>query len=196
MIDLDDIELNIGCVIMASGCGRRFGSNKLLVKFQDKTLYQRTFDITEGIFQKRVVVTRTQEVYESAKEQGIDTIFHELPNRNDVVRLGIERMKDMDACVFCPCDQPLLTRDSVQCLVNAFRLEKRKIIRLAWNERPGTPILFDKSCFEELCKLPEKKGGAYLAVKYTDKVAYVQVREEKELMDVDTREQMEELLHL
>lgn len=186
--------MKIGCVVMASGRGRRFGSNKLLAQFQGKMLYQRALELTSGnLFDKRVVITRTKEVYESALAQGIDAIYHELPNRNDVVRLGIEQMKDMDACVFCPCDQPLLTKDSLEHLVEEYRKEDGKIIRLAWEETPGTPILFDKSCFQELSELPEKKGGSYLAVKYKDEVQFVQVKDKRELKDIDTREDLEEL---
>lgn len=191
VIDVDVRYKKIGCVIMASGQGKRFGSNKLLADFHGKPLYQRTIDIIgDRLFDKIVVVTRTNEIYESALKQGLSAILHEYTDRSDVVRLGIEKMQDMDACVFCPCDQPLLKKESLEHLVKNFCNGKGTIIRLAWKESPGTPILFDKKYFGELMALPEKKGGSYLAEKYKNEVVLAQVSDKKELIDIDTREDM------
>ncbi len=193
VIDVDELHKKVGCVIMASGLGIRFGSNKLLATFQGQMLIQRILDTTDGLFSKRVVVTRTKEVEKICKEKNIPVIYHELPNRNDVVRLGTEFMEDMDGVVFCPCDQPFLERASLRKLRNAFSFEKHEILRLAFQERVGTPILFHEKYFDELCNLPEKKGGSYIARKYPDKVSLVFAESEKELYDIDTKEDLMEL---
>ena len=192
LIDLDDVKKKIGCVIMASGLGKRFGSNKLLASFREKCLYQIAFDLTATReFDKRVVVTRTKEVYDAAISQGIPAIYHEFEGRNDVVRLGIEMMEGMDACVFCPCDQPLLKEDSLIRLMQAYVEGNKSIFRLAWGNKPGTPILFDKKYFAELKNLPAKKGGSYIAKIYEDELEFVQVDDEIELRDVDTKADLE-----
>ena len=50
---------SLGCVIMASGLGRRFGGNKLLAELGGKPLLQWVLDATQGMFGcRRVVVTR------------------------------------------------------------------------------------------------------------------------------------------
>lgn len=67
-------------------------------------------------------------------------------------------MMEMDGCIFCPCDQPLLTRASLRKLRNAFSFEEKEILRLAYEDKQGTPILFDKKYFAELSELPEKKA--------------------------------------
>ena len=41
LIDMDEMRLHVGCVIMASGISKRFGENKLLVDFQGETLVER-----------------------------------------------------------------------------------------------------------------------------------------------------------
>ena len=140
----------IGCVIMASGEGKRFGSNKLLAKFQGKLLIQIVLDLTKDLFEKRVVITRSKEVWEICQEQNIPVIFHNLPHRNDTIRLGIETMDGMDACVFCPSDQPLLRKESLKALRGSFEKHKKGIHRLVYGEREGTPILFDKDYFGTL----------------------------------------------
>lgn len=193
--DFDEWKPKTGCVIMASGKSVRFGRDKLLEEFQGKTLIQRTLDLTgQGLFAKRVVVTRNEEVKRLCEEQHVDVIFHSLPGRNDTVRLGIEFMEGMDGCLFCPCDQPLLCKESIKRLLDAFACDKSKIFRLAYRENRGAPILFGKELFEELAALPPGCGGSRLVKKYQDRVEPVPALDETELFDIDTQEDYEWLM--
>ncbi len=188
----------IGCVIMASGLGLRFGSNKLLAEFVGKTLFEHTLELTGGnLFAKRVVVTRNDAVREICDKQNVEVIFHAYPDRNDTVRLGIGQMDEMDACVFCPCDQPLLQRASLKKILREYEAEpaaETAILRLSYEGKVGAPVLFGKAQFEELKTLPPKKGGAYLAKKYPEIVRLVAASNEWELFDVDTQEDLKLLL--
>ena len=141
--------MRVGCVIMASGVSKRFGENKLLVDFHGKKLIERVLALTEGnLFARRIVVTRTKEVAALCREQGIEVIFHEFPGRGDAVRLGVERMMDMDCqidgCLFCPCDQPLLKRESLEKMVEAFEKDARGIFQLCYGSDCGAPMLFSR----------------------------------------------------
>ena len=50
VLDLDSPYGQSGCVIMASGLGKRFGGNKLLARLKGRPLIQYALDATEGIF--------------------------------------------------------------------------------------------------------------------------------------------------
>ncbi len=185
---------SVGCVIMASGLSKRFGRNKLIEEFQGKTLIQRALDLTEGdLFERRIVLTRSEEVRRICESQNIPVLFHDLPERSDAVALGIREMMDLDGCLFCPCDQPLLKRSSLECLVSEFTGEMSEIRRLSYGGKAGSPILFGKGLFEELSCLPHKKGGSYLAQKYPEQVCLTEAEHELELYDVDTAEAFERL---
>ncbi len=195
VVDIEEEKARIGCVIMASGVSKRFGSNKLLQNLAGKTLIERVLELTEGdLFAKRVVVTRTEEVASICKDKNIPVILHTYPNRNEAVKLGIEYLKDMDGWVFCPCDQPLLKRESLEHLLEVPYIHDDLIARLHWEDSVGTPIFFGKTYYEELCNLPEKKGGAYVAKKNPEKVSLVSVLDEKELWDLDTPEDLSAFL--
>ena len=181
----------IGCVIMASGLSVRFGKNKLFVEWNGKTFLERILDTTEGIFSRRVVVTRNEKAAEFCRKKGVEVIFHSFPNRNDTVRLGTAYMEGLDGVLFCPCDQPLLRKESLLGLLDAFR--EGDILRLAYGEKMGMPVLFDQAYFAELQSLPEKKGCSYLIGKYGKRVKAVQATEEYELFDVDTQMELEAL---
>ena len=74
-VDLDQPFGRIGCVIMASGLGRRFGGGKLLAKLEGKPLIEWTLDATEGIFRQRIVVTRHREVETLCREREAPRCF-------------------------------------------------------------------------------------------------------------------------
>ena len=183
----------VGCVIMASGLGKRFGGNKLMADFGGQPMIARILAATEGIFDRRVVVTRHEDVALLCRKQGIEVVLPDLPNRNDTVRLGLEAAGDVDGCLFCPGDQPLLRKETVAALVSAWQAEPEFIWRTAYEDQPGAPILFPKWAHEELCTLPEGKGGAFLAKKYPERVRLHPVRDRYELIDVDTRENLMKL---
>ncbi len=127
-----------------------------------------------------------------------EVLLHSEPNRNDAIRLGIEHLLPFqpDGCMFCPGDQPLLSQESLSRLVNAFRQEPKFIWRLSFEEKPGSPVIFPARLFPELMQLPEKKGGSFLIKKYPEQVRTVSAQSTKELMDVDTRADLEYLISI
>lgn len=183
----------MGCVIMASGLGKRFGGNKLMAEFGGQPMIARILAATDDIFDRRVVVTRHEAVAAYCRARNVEVVLHNLPNRNDTVRLGLEAVGEVDGCMFCPGDQPLLKKETVEALINGWKRESDCIWRPSFEDQPGAPILFPKWAFSELLTLPEGKGGGFLARKYPERVRLHPVRDQFELVDVDTRETLREL---
>jgi len=193
-VDLDQPFGSTGCVIMASGQSKRFGGNKLLADFHGEPMISRILSATDGIFTHRVVVTRHAEIAAMCKERGIDVILHELPYRSDTVRLGLEAIGDVDSCMFCPADQPLLRKETIASIALSAVHDPESIWRPCFGESHGSPVLFPKWTFDQLMNLPEGKGGGVIARKYRERVRTIPVRNEYELMDADDREMLEQLL--
>lgn len=213
LVDLDAPFGKLGCVIMASGLGKRFGGNKLMAELKGKPLIQYALDATEGIFERRVVVTRHKEVEELCRRQGVPVVFHSLPYRSDTVRLGLESLgagtdagksgteaeikiappaeNGLEGCMFCPGDQPMLGRETVASLALCAASGKNTIWRAAWNGQEGSPVLFPARVFPELLALPEGKGGGFAAGKHRELVRTVSARSQWELKDVDCLEDLE-----
>ena len=183
----------IGCVIMASGQGKRFGSNKLMADFHGKPMIQRAIDATDGLFAKRVVVTRHEQVAALCREQHVEVVLHDLPHRNDTVRLGLETLGDLDACMFLPGDQPLLRRETVAMLLESRKEHPDSIIRPVYEDTEGSPVLFPSWAFPELLHLPEGKGGGVVIKNYPQAVHRVFVADPFELADADTPDTLKTL---
>ena len=193
LVDLDQPFGNCGCVILASGEGRRFGSNKLMADFLGQPMITRILDATEQLFSRRVVVTRHRAVAELCAERDIPVILHDLPHRSDTVRLGLEAMADADRCMFCPGDQPLLSKDTVAALLLSALQAPDAIWRPGCNSTPGAPVLFPRWAFPELLTLPEGKGGGFVAKKYPGRCRVLEIADGLELSDADTPEMLEQL---
>ena len=191
LVDLDQPFGNTGCVIMASGLGKRFGSNKLMEDFLGEPMICRALAATESLFSRRVVVTRHESVANLCTSQNIPVILHDLPYRSDTVRLGLEVMSDLDHCMFCPGDLPLLKQDTVASLLLCAQNKHDVIWRTCFENMPGSPVLFPHWTFPELRSLPEGKGGNWVIKKYPDKINMLRLSDPRELMDVDTRETLE-----
>ncbi len=181
---------NIGCIIMASGQGRRFGGNKLMASLAGRPVIDYILRVTEGLFQRRLTVTRHKTVEEYCLSHGAEVLLHQEPERNDTIRLGIEAMADCSHCMFCMGDQPLINRKSLEKMLLAAQAEPDKIWRLSANGVPGAPVLFPRKFFAELSALPMGEGGGYVIRAYREEVCTVEA-DVQELMDLDTQEDRE-----
>lgn len=193
VVDLDDPYGSAGCVMMASGLGRRFGGSKLLVPFLGKPLLSWALDATDGLFSRRVVVTRSREAAAFCAALGVETVVHDCPGRNDTVRLGLEAVGNVTHCLFCPADQPLLSRQTVESLLLCGQNSRGRIWRPSFQGTPGAPMLFPRDYFEELKHLPQGKGGGVVAASHGESVRTLPVADKRELWDVDTPENLTEL---
>lgn len=130
LIDIDNIFSSISCIIMASGMSKRFGTNKLLAAFNNNTLFENAINISRFVsFGKTLAVTRHDELVQICEREHIHCIKHNMPYRNDMVRLGVshilkETHKHKSCCtqgiLFLPSDQPLITKTSLQLLCLLF----------------------------------------------------------------------------
>ena len=130
LIDIDNTFSSISCIIMASGMSKRFGTNKLLASFNNNTLFENAINISRFVsFGKTLAVTRHDELVQICEREHIHCIKHNMPYRNDMVRLGVshilrETHKHKSCCtqgiLFLPSDQPLITKTSLQLLCLLF----------------------------------------------------------------------------
>lgn len=192
-------EKNVtGCVIMASGLGKRFGGNKLMVELCGKPMIAHIIEATEGLFDKRVVVTRNEAVKKWCEARDIAVVYHALPDRNDTIRLGLTAIEEacegdekLSACMFCPADMPFVSRESLKEMLALDHKLEMAIVRMAYQGKQGAPVLFSKDYFEALKTLPKGKGGSEIIKKHLDQLSFVEAKEECELLDMDTREDYE-----
>ena len=177
---------------MASGKSKRFGANKLLTDFNGKPLIAYAFDATEMLGQNRLVVTIHPEIAHICKKQDIPFLLHNLPDRNDMIRLGTGAIKDKAShCLFLPSDQPLVSRETIGALLFCAQNAPDTIWRTCDQNTAGSPVVFPSAYFDELSALPPKHGGNTVILNHREHVKLLPVTQHYELADIDTPEDMQ-----
>ncbi len=191
--------MNLVCILMAAGAGRRFGSNKLLAPYRGKPLYARALDaVPAEKLRATIVVSGSGEILAEAERRGFFAVKNDRPEEgvSRTIRMGLERARALgaDAAMFMVADQPRLTRESVLALVDAFEKDPHVIRALGNGQRRGNPAIFPGRFFDELCALAGDSGGSEVIRRHEDALALHQVADPGELADVDGAEELKQLI--
>lgn len=185
-----------GCVIMASGAGHRFGRQKLLEPFLGKPLVQHAIETAQASSFDVVVSTRWDEVAGIAEGCGIAVAHPVGPLPSDTVRAGVEALGPRAGYLFLQGDQPLVSLASLEAIAKAASLDPGHAVRLAWQGKPASPILFPGSLREALIALSGDEGGWRLlrcVPGLAEGAVLVEAGSSLELRDVDTPEALSAL---
>ena len=194
LLDLDVPYPAVGCVVMASGLGRRFGGNKLLADFDGHPLIYRALTLAgSGSFAADITVTRHAAVQALCEALDRPVLLHSEPNRCDTVRLGLTALlrhcPQLQACLFLPGDQPLFSAESLSSLL--LLADPHAIWRTSGSSGVGSPVLFGRDFFDELLHLT-KGGGSEVLQRHPDAVHLLPCPD-VELLDADTSAALAEL---
>ena len=176
-------------MLMASGAGSRFGSNKLLYPIEGIPMIERAFAaVPAQMFARACAVSCYPEILARAEGLG----YLPIPNPDAAqgqsvsVRLGLAALTDMDGVLFSVCDQPWLRRESVERLLADFTAHPRHICSLSWQGVRGSPAIFPKDLFPALLALTGDRGGSGIVRANRDRLRLVGASLPVELQDVDT----------
>lgn len=189
----------LGCVVMASGAGERFGGEpgeKLLAPLAGVPVLERTLSALPADLLDVVVVTRWRGVEELCERLGARCVRAAGALKSDTVRAGLEALGPRSGCLFVTGDQPLLTEGSVRAMAAALTREPAAIVRLAGSSGAGSPVLWPSDTLDALARLEGDDGGRVLLAGRAElegRVRVVAAADELELADVDTREDLRRL---
>ena len=198
----------IHIIYMAAGNSRRFGSNKLFYELDGKPMYrhllERLIEIKDRYNKLKsdspaidiTVVTRYREILDYCSsipdchavlspdsEKGISyTIKAGIMAVQEQKKTGMQ-----DYYMFAVADQPYLKSQSVIKLIDRVLKNtggKRLTFSLRCGDAVGNPCVFNSSLIPQLLSLEGDKGGRSVAKKHD--CVYVDIADERELMDIDT----------
>lgn len=184
--------MKIGCVVLAAGNARRFGSNKLNATVEGESLIRRALEaVPVGLV--AVVVSQYPDILALAGEYGFAAIRN---NRPDLglslsVRLGLEQLLDCDGTLFLVADQPWLKRNSAEALAALWAQNPGKIAAMAHGGIRGNPCLFPARFYPELLALTGDRGGSAVIRNHEADLILLET-DAWELADVDTPEALQQ----
>ena len=185
--------MKIGCVVLAAGNARRFGSNKLQAQVDGESLIRRALDaVPSGLV--TVVVSQYPEILALAGEYGFTAVSNDQPGLglSRSVRLGLEQLLDCDGVLFLVADQPWLKRDSAEALAALWAQNPGKIAAMAHGGIRGNPCIFPARFYPELLELTGDRGGSAVIRRHEDALILLET-DALELADVDTPAALEQV---
>lgn len=141
----------------------------------------------------QAVVTQYEEIAGKAAENGFETVMNPFPERgiSFSIKLGMEKVlgqfKDLDGIMFCVCDQPYLSEDTLTALIEDFVHSQKGMAFASYGETIGNPSIFSRKYFNELASLKGDRGGKKIARMHPEDILLVQVKDKKELEDIDIK---------
>ena len=187
----------ITAIVPAAGLSTRMGQNKLLMRFDGKSLIEHAVDtlMTSGVDEIIVVLGHEANRIRSQLE-GKNVHFVDNPDYrtglSTSVRAGIEAApKGSDAMMIYLADQPLLEADEIRRLILAFAEAKRAgksiVVPFFGNER-GNPVILDASYREMVLDIAGDVGCRRIIKTHPEQVFAVQMETDHVVRDVDTPE--------
>jgi len=189
-------------IILAAGNSSRLGRPKQLLDFNGKTLVAHTVDAASCLESVKVAVVTGSDASEIEKElsdrNGIiieNPDWHQGMGRSISYGLQaiLEIMPELDAAVFCVCDQPYVNAAVFSALLSEAATSNKGIVASSYSGTVGTPVLFRKLYFDQLLQLDGESGAKKIIEKHLTDARLIPF--EKGAIDIDTAEDYENLLH-
>lgn len=185
-------------IVLAAGGSSRFGQTKQLLPWQGQPLVRHVTQLALQAGLSPVIVVAGQ-----ALDQ-IREILKDLPaivvhnpgweaGQSTSVRAGLNTLpRPVGAAIFLLSDQPRVTPDLLQKLVETHAHSLATIVAPQVDGRPANPVLFDQMTFPDFANIRGDLGGRQLFSKYP--ISWVPWHDGTILLDIDTPEDYQRLL--
>jgi molybdenum cofactor cytidylyltransferase len=175
----------IAGVVLAAGTSRRFGSQKLLAPVDGVPLVRRSVEkLLEASLDEVVVVIGSDAAAVGAALAGLGvrttTNAAYASGMSSSLRVGVEALRPTtDAALVALADQLGVGPAIVDRLIERYRADRSPIVAPLYRGGVrGTPVLFDRSVFDELRAVSGDEGGRSVVARDPRRVALVEFAEE------------------
>jgi molybdenum cofactor cytidylyltransferase len=161
-------ENSVFAIVLAAGSSSRFGSSKQLVELDGETLIRRADNLAQECCDSRRVLVTGHE-WRAVLEACAPTSGFVLLNERHKEGIGtsiataVRALRHAaDAVIVMLADQPLISSDHINALVDAWSGADQEIVATAYADTVGVPALFASGCFDALAVLEGDRGARAL----------------------------------
>lgn len=194
---------NIHALLIAAGESKRMGEPKQLLPWGNKTLMEHQIEVLQKAdLQISVVLGANAKLIQKTIEHLKVEIAHNdhwnmgMGNSISCGAKGIHSNKNSyDGILIALVDQPLITSQHFQTMIDRFEPGKNQII-VSKSETgvTGPPVLFDITYLDELMELRGEAGAKPIIKNHQEKVILIPCQ--SSLEDIDTPEAYQRLLKM
>jgi len=185
----------IAAVVLAAGASTRMGTPKLLLPLRGKSILRH---ITETALASRtdavvvVLGAHAEQLRGEVEGTGANVVIN--PDWQEglsaSIRVGVEAAsslsEDLEAVILLLADQPLVTAETIDTLIQRFRATGKAIVASAYAGTLGPPVLFARPLFLELLTLEGDRGAKEVFERYPGQIEAIPVPDGA--VDIDTQE--------
>ena len=148
-------------IVLAAGESRRMGSPKMLLELKGSTIIENVIShVADSLSEGTIVVlgAYSDEIESVVKKYAVQVCYND--NFSDgmlsSVQCGIRNLPDETAAVLVfQGDQPFISSETIDKVINAYRLSDKGIVLPVYQGKRGHPLLLDAKYMNEVGKLDE-----------------------------------------
>ena len=185
----------IAGIILAAGAAKRMGRCKQLLPLGGRTmLWQTANTVCHSLLEPVVLVTGAEHEQVSAAVQDLSLtpVYNSDWQRGQAgsLKTGLKAIPaDVAAVMFLLADQPLVTPELINSLIDLYRSNAGSIIVPEVHGHRGNPVLFDLKIWKDkLMELQGDAGARRIIAAHPECVASLPVESERLFFDADTEE--------
>ncbi|MBD2743906.1 nucleotidyltransferase family protein [Coleofasciculus sp. FACHB-1120] len=169
----------VGLIILAAGASTRMGTPKQLLLYQGRSFLRHTAEIAIASLCQPIVVVlgaNAEQIKPEVSELPIQIVENPqwAEGMSSSIRVGIEALdnlnQSLDAVAIALCDQPFISSQLLNQIVEAYQVTRRPIIASEYAGSLGVPALFSRALFPELMSLKTTEGAKQIIKKHSPEV--------------------------
>jgi molybdenum cofactor cytidylyltransferase len=185
----------IDAIVLAAGQSRRMGKSKPLLRFGDTTFLEQIVSVLHRSQIERVTVVlgaNAEMIANSVDLSEVDVVVNANYERGQLSSLiaGLRRTPiDTEAILLCLVDNPFITPEIVDQIVEVFKQTQSPIVLPTFNGRRGHPVLFSRRMFDDLLSAPPEAGARHVVHLHEGQVIEVEMPDDAILTKIDTADE-------
>lgn len=183
----------VAIILLAAGSSSRMGQPKQLLEIEGEPLLLKSTKLAIASIADKVIVVLGAN--EQTHRKTIEPLPVEIINNTawqsgmgSSLKEGLQKLlhttPQLNAVLVMVCDQPLLTAEHLNKLIQTFKTSKCQIVASHYSGDRGVPALFEKSLFEELLNLEDNSGAKKIIQQHKEVVHTIAFPEG--IIDLDT----------
>jgi molybdenum cofactor cytidylyltransferase len=161
-------QATIAIIILAAGQSSRMGTPKQLLPYQGKTLLRHVTEIAIASVCHPIIVVLGayyKKISHELKSLPVQIVENTewTTGMGSSIRCGIQALipfgNSVEAAIILVCDQPFVSLQTINQLVDAYHSTQKPIVASAYEDTLGVPALFQRKLFPELSRLNHTEGA-------------------------------------